>query len=324
MKKLVSAAVTATLLSGTAAFAEAEYRVGVMLFGLSEYMSLLTKAMDTHPMVVDGTVKLTVLDGRFDAVVQANQMDTLITQQFDAVIFAPIDQDAAVAPIQRARAAGIPVITAVTGAAGDDFNAYIGPSDIEAGRLIGEEMAKRLDGKGNVVIIEGPIGNSPQINRRKGIDEALANHPEIKLLASKTGNWSRAEGLAVMENWLSLYGDGIDGVLAQNDEMGLGAIEAIRAKGLGNDQIKVVAIDGISDGLKAVKDYGMFTLARSVTFEGQAALDLALGAVIGAGYEPKAAGWTEFDLPWNGGTDKLYGAPWFPVYPDNVAQFQAD
>lgn len=323
MKRILAAASMVAMMAGSA-HAEAKYRVGVMVFGLSEYMSILTNEMQKHPLVADGTVELTVLDGRFDAVVQANQMDTLITQQYDAVVFAPIDQDAAVAPIQRARAAGIPVITAVTGAAGEDFNAYIGPSDVEAGNLIGDEMAKRLGGKGNVVIIEGPIGNSPQIKRRQGIDEALAKHPEIKVLADKTGNWSRAEGLANMENWLSLYGDAINGVIAENDEMGLGAIEAIRAKGMNNDNIKVVAIDGISDGLKAVKDYGMFTLARSATFEAQGALDLALRAVEGEGYEPKAAGWKEFNIPWNGGTEKQYGAPWFPVYPENVAEFQSN
>ncbi|MDR5653489.1 substrate-binding domain-containing protein [Ruixingdingia sedimenti] len=320
MKRLLIATAMMTGLAAGAAHAEAKYRVAVMPFGLPEYMSAWTKEMEKHPAVADGTVAMTILDGRFDAVVQSNQMDTVITQQYDAVIFAPIDFDAAQAPVERAAAAGIPVITSVTGAAGDKYFAHIATNDVEGGRMITEELAKRLDGSGKVVIIEGPIGNSPQLLRRQGIDESLANHKGIELLASRSANWSRAEGLAVMENWLSLYGDAITGVIAENDEMGLGAMEAIRAKGLDFEKVKVVSIDGIPDALRAVEDSNLYTLYKSAHFEGQGAMDLALRAIEGEAYQPQSDIWAQMD--WAGGSAHRYDVPWFPVTRETVASFK--
>lgn len=320
MKKAVaSLALMAGIAVAGMASAEVKYRVAVMPFGLPEYMSAWTKEMEKHPAVVDGTVELTILDGRFDAVTQSNQMDTVITQKFDAVIFAPIDFDAAEAPIARAADAGIPVVTSVTGAAGDKFFAHISTNDVAGGKMITDELATRMGKAGNIVIIEGPIGNSPQLLRRQGIDEALVGYPEIALLASKSANWSRAEGLAVMENWLSLYGDQINGVIAENDEMALGAMEAIRAKGLDFEKVKVVSIDGIPDALRAVQDSNLYTLFKSAHFEGQGAVDLALRAIEGEGYEPKADIWSQMD--WAAGAAHRYDVPWFPVNRDTVASF---
>lgn len=298
----------------------AEYNITVMPFGLPEYMSSWVNEMKQHPLVQDGTVELTVLDGRFDANVQSNQMDTAITRQADAVIFAPIDADAAAAPVARAAAAGIPVIGAVTAANSDQLTTYIGTNDVDGGRIITEKMVELLGGKGNVVMLEGPIGNSPQLRRREGIDSVLEANPGIKLLASKTANWSRAEGLSVMENWLSLYGDAINGVIAQNDEMALGAIQAIEAKGMTTDQIKVVSIDGIQDGVRAVKSRGLFTLYKSAHYEGQGALDLALRAVIGPSYVPRADIWSR-DMDWKDGTARQYDVPWVPITPANADDY---
>lgn len=323
MRRLVTAIVAGLAVMTTpAAFAqEKAVRVGVTLFGLSEFMAGIAQGFSDHPDVKDGRVSVTVLDGRFDAATQANQIDTMVTRRYDAIIVAPLDADAAAAPIERAVAAGIPVITAVTTANTDKVTGSVSPKDELAGQLIAEEMAKRLGGKGNVVIQEGPIGNSPQILRREGIDEVLARHPDIKVLASKTANWSRAESLANMENWLSLHGDAINGVIAQNDEMGIGSIEAIRAKGLDSTNITVVAIDGIPDGLRAVEDYDMFTLWRSPTMEAQAALDLALRHVIGGAHVPKSEMWTVGKVEWNGGAEAYYPVPWYPVDQMNVRDF---
>lgn len=321
MKRTFAAGmVLAAALFGGNANAAPKYNIAVMPFGLSEYMSNWTKEIERHPAVLDGTVKLTILDGRQDANVQANQMDTVITQKYNAVIFAPIDFDAAEAPIARAAAAGIPVVTAVGGAAGEKFFAHIATNDIEGGSTITEELSKRIGGKGNIVLLEGPIGNSPQVLRRKGIDETLKENTGLQLLASKTGNWSRAEGLAVMENWLSLYGDAINGVIAENDEMALGAMEAMRAKGLTFDKIKVVSIDGIPDAVRIVKQDDLYTLFKSAHFEGQGAMDLALRAVVGDSYKPQSDIWNQMD--WAGGTAKRYDVPWFPIDRTNADKFK--
>lgn len=309
------------LMTAGSAWAEEPLRVGVTLFGLSEFMAGIAQGFEDHPAVKSGKIEVTVLDGRFDASVQAGQIDTMITQQYDAIIFAPLDAEAAAAPIARAAAAGIPVITAVTNANSDQVTASVAPEDELAGRLIAEEMVKRLGGKGNVVIQEGPIGNSPQILRRKGIDEVLAKYPDITVLASKTANWSRAESLTNMENWLSTYGDQINGVIAENDEMGIGSIGAITAKGLSTDTIKVVGIDGIPDGLRAVRDNDMYTLWRSPAMEAQAALDLAAHAVQGDAYQPGSEMWTVGKVDWKNGAESYYPVPWYPVDRTNVADF---
>jgi putative xylitol transport system substrate-binding protein len=313
-------AAMAITLSGLSSASAETYNITAMPFGLSEYMANWVQALEDHPAVMDGTVTLTVLDGRFDASVQSNQIDTVITRHADAVIFAPIDGAALAASVDRAAAAGIPVIASVTSADTDTMTTYFGSNDVQGGRLLGETMVKMLEGKGNVVILEGPIGNSPQILRRQGIDEVLAENPDIKVLASKTANWSRAEGLAVMENWLSAYGDGIDGVIAQNDEMGLGAIQAIEARGMTTDDIHVVSLDGIQDGLRAVRDKGLVTFFKDPLYPAQGGLDLALRTIIGPDYEPRSKIWS-IDVDWQDGTADYYENPWRSVTKENVDEF---
>lgn len=296
------------------------YRIAVMPFGLPEYMSRWTNEMRQHPLVKDGTVKMTVLDGKFDAMVQSNQMDTAITEKYDAIIFAPIDFQAAVAPIARATAAKIPVVGSVTRAGSDKLFAYIGTNDIDGGRIEATQLVKQLNGKGNIVLLEGPIGNSPQLLRRQGINQVLAANPGIKLLAAKTANWSRAEGLTVMENWLSLYGDKINGIISENDEMALGAIEALRSKKIDPKTVAIVSIDGIPDGQRAVKDGNLFTLYKDAHSEGQGAMDLAIRAIVGESYQPKSDIWSK-GMQWKSGTAKQYDVPWVPLTKANVDQF---
>ncbi len=294
-----------------------EINITAMTFGLSEYMANWVDEMNKHPMVLDGSVSLTVLDGRFDAQTQSDQIDTAITRKADAIIISPLDAAAASAPIERAVAAGIPVITAVTSANTDKIFADIVTDNVKGGTIITEKLVEEMGGAGNVVLLEGPIGQSTQIARREGIDTVLAAHPDVKILASKTANWQRSEGMMVMENWLSLYGDSINGVIAQNDEMALGAIQAIEAKGLSTDSIRVVSIDGIVDGLRAVEAGKLFTVYKPSHEEGQGAVDLALRAIKGESYEPLADFWGK-TLEWEGGTAKNYDVPWIAVTKENV------
>jgi putative xylitol transport system substrate-binding protein len=302
-------------------FAKDNYRIAVMPFGMTEYMSRWTNAMREHPSVKDGTVKMTVLDGKFDAMVQSDQIDTAIVQQYDAIIFAPMDYDAAGAPIARATEAKIPVVSSVTRAGSDQLFGYVGTNDVEGGRLIARLATKLLNGKGNVVLLEGPIGNSPQLLRRKGIDEVLAANPDIHLLASKTANWSRAEGLAVMENWLSLYGNKVQAIIAENDAMALGAIEALRSKNIDPKTVPVISLDGVPDAQRAVQDGLLYTFYKDPLAEGQGAMDLAIRSVAGPSFQPKAALWAE-GTKWQDGLGKDYDVPWIPLTQENVANFQ--
>lgn len=112
-------------------------------------------------------------------------------------------------------------------------------------------MIDEIGDTGNIVILQGPLGGSGEINRGKGIDQVLAENPGITVLAKDTANWKRDEAVNKTKNWISAFGDDIDGVISQNDDMGLGALQAFKEAGM---SVPIVGIDGIEDGLAAVKD----------------------------------------------------------------------
>ncbi len=125
-----------------------------------------------------------------------------------------------------------------------DLTSYVGSDDVKAGAMEAEAVVKAMGGKGNVVIIEGPIGISAQIDRGKGNQQVLSGNPGIKVLEHKTANWSRSEAQALMENWLTAHPGQINGVIGQNDEMALGALEAIKAAGV---DLKTIPMPGSTD-----------------------------------------------------------------------------
>ena len=125
------------------------------------------------------------------------------------------------------------------------------PDDVKAGEQEMQMMADKLGGKGNIVILQGPLGSSPELDRTKGINNVLAKYPDIKVLAKDTSNWKRDEAVNKMKNWISGFGNQIDAVVAENDDMGLGALQALKESG--RSGVPIVGIDGIEDGLNAVK-----------------------------------------------------------------------
>ncbi|RQS26901.1 MULTISPECIES: substrate-binding domain-containing protein [unclassified Burkholderia] len=324
LKKTLSAALVVALLgiAGSTNASEKPFRVAVLSFGESgEYMHLWTTQIKTHPWVENGKVKITIFDGKFDPLVQSNQVDTAITQKYDAIVIAPIDFNAAGPAINKAIAAGIPVVSSALSANTSKMTSTVIVDDVVGGRMIAEAMGKELHGKGAVVLLEGPIGQSSQIARRKGIDTGLKETPDIKLIASKSGNWSRAEGQTIMDNWLTAYPGKIQGVISENDEMALGAIQAMKARKIDFAKVPVIAIDGIPDGKRAVADGEMrMTLYKYARAEGQGALDVALRAVVGPSYQPQSDVWGKL-MQWNGGNQKLYTVPWLILTKGNVAQY---
>lgn len=323
LQKIKYVALVGALVASPSMAEDKQFVIGVNSFGESaEYAHTLTEEIQAHPWVLNGKVKIVVFDGKFDPLLQSNAIDTMITQKFDAIIMESFDRDASAAPIEKAIEAGIPVIGSALETSSDKITSQIIVDDPLGGKKIGDFMADRLKGKGNVVLLEGPIGQSAQISRRKGIDNSLASHPDIKLIASKSGNWSRAEGQAVMENWLSAYAGQIHGVLSENDEMALGAIEAIKSAGLNPADIPVIAIDGIPDGKRAIANGEMYmSLYKYAKAEGQGALDLALRQLVGETYQPQSEIWKTLNIDWANGTAKHYTVPWLTLDKDNIHQY---
>ena len=320
MKKIMYALAASTALSAPAALAQDDpLRIGAAVYGLNaEFMQLWAEAAENHPAVQNGEVDLTVYDGRYDALVQQEQFETMITQGFDAIVFVPIDIEAGATAVQQAADAGIPVVGSNTRVNSDLLTSYVGSDDVQSGRMEAEYVLEQIGCEGGVVIIEGPIGQSAQQQRLEGNRIALEECPDAEVLERQTANWSRSEAQTLMENWLTSHPDGINGVIAQNDEMALGAIEAIRAAGLSVDDFAIAGIDGVTDALVATQEGAMSTILQDATGQAQGAIDVAIAAVRGGDFEPQAAVWN--DLDWAGGGEKLYEVPWTPVTEDNVEQ----
>lgn len=311
-----------SLLSSSVAFAaEKTYKIGAAVYGLKgQFMQNWVRELKQHPAVKDGTVQITVFDGNYDALTQNNQIETMVTQHYDAIIFVPIDTKAGVGAVARAMENDIPVIASNTKVASANVP-YVGNDDVEGGRLQAQAMVDKLKGKGNVVIIQGPIGQSAQIDREKGEMEILKKNPGIKVIEMKTANWSRAEALSLTEDWLNAHPNGgISGIIAQNDDMALGALQAVKSRGLSPSDVPVTSIDGMPDAIQAAKKGEVTTFLQDAQAQSQGALDVALRTLAGKDYKPQSVIWERYakDLKWGDGSDKLYILPWVPVTNGNA------
>jgi len=319
MKKFMLALAMASSLYAPAAVAQEKLKIGATVYGLNaEFMQIWTAALQKHPAVQSGEVEVTVFDGRYDALVQQEQFNTMITQQYDAIIFVPMDVEAGAAAVQAASDAGIPVVGSNARVNSELLTAYVGSNDVEAGELEAKAVLDKMGCRGNLVIIEGPIGQSGQIQRLEGNEKALAACPDVKVLEQQTGNWSRAEAQTLMENWLTSHPGQINGVIGQNDEMALGAIEAIKAAGGNVSDYAIAGIDGVTDAINAVKSGEMASILQDANAQAQGALDIAIKAVK-ADYEPQSPIWQQYpSMQWADGKAKDYLVPWTPVTTANA------
>ncbi len=223
--------------------------VGVTVYDMSSFITQGKEGMEAYAAA--NNIELQWNSAGGDVSTQANQVDQYVSAGVDAIIIVPVQADSLGPQVGAAQAKDIPVIAVNTSLTGVEVDASVQPDDVAAGKQEATQMVEALGGKGNVVVLQGPLGSSPQLDRGEGIDSVLAENPDMKVLAQDTANWKRDEAVNKMKNWISAFGDDIDGVISQNDDMALGAIQALREAGMSD--VKVVGIDGIEDGLKAVQ-----------------------------------------------------------------------
>lgn len=180
---------------------------------------------------------------------QLSQIDDVVIKKPNAIVFTPVDFKAMGAGVQKMNAAGIPVVNLTDRSEAGKFVSYVGSSDYELGRVTGRYLLKTLGGKGGVVILEGVKGSMNSAERVRGFNDAIKEFPQVKLLASQPGNFQRMQGLQVMENLMQTHPQ-IDGVMAANDAMGAGAIEALDGA---NREALVVGINGTKEAIDAIK-----------------------------------------------------------------------
>jgi len=318
----------AALYPGAAA-APKKVRIAVLMYGnKAEFVQLMQRYGRQHPAVTAGLADVTYYDGRYDAAVQNDQAQLAINSKSDAIIVNPMDFQANIEVVTKARAAHIPVIVTNARLNTGEMNSEVVSDDVLGGYLEAKNVLQKLACKGNVVIIEGPKGGSGEIQRGQGNMKAIGECPAgaVKILERKTANWSRAEALDLMQNWLSRHRGAINGVIAQNDEMALGAIEAIKSAGLKVSNFSIAGIDGVTDALQAVKRGEMASILQDARAQMQASIDVALRAVLGSSYQPMSPVWKQYgqSLPWNGGQSKRYAVPWTVVTPANADRLLQD
>lgn len=180
---------------------------------------------------------------------QLSQVEDVIVKKPDAIVFTPVDYKALVPSVEKMNDAGIPVVNITDHMAGGKIVAFVGIDDYKVGVTTAQALIDALGRKGSVVIIEGVKGSLSSQDRVRGFNDALKANPNVKLLASQPGNFQRLNALEVMENLIQSFPQ-IDGVMAANDAMAIGAIEALDGA---NRKSIVVGINGTKEAVDAVK-----------------------------------------------------------------------
>lgn len=231
-------------------------------------------------------VDLTVYDGGNDAAKQLSQMETAINEGITAIIIEPVSVDGIIPGVEQAKKAGIPVITVNQNISKPELvNSFVGVSHVQGGELEMQAAADALGGKGNIVILDGPMGSDAQIGRDQGYKNILAKYPDIKILYQQTANWKTDEALKLVENWLQT-GTQIDAIVSENDAMAVGAEKAVEDAQM-LDKIKIFGLDATPDALALVKDGKMTaTVSQSTTEQGTKAMEAAYNIVNGKQVEP--------------------------------------
>ncbi len=255
----------------------------------------------------DAGITLDVQDAQEDVIKQQDQVNTLIEQGVKALIVVPVDTSAMDPITKAAQEAEIPLVYVNRNPFGEgaipEGVYYVGSQEVVAGEFQANYLEELLPDGGGVAILQGILSNEGALKRTEGNEKVLGANTSFKILAKETANWQRDQGLTLTENWLTAYGDELKAILANNDEMALGAVQALQAAG--RKDVIVMGVDAIDDAKAAVADG---TLAATVL---QDAAGQGGGAV------------TVVKGVFDGGTvESITWVPFVLITPDNIADFQ--
>jgi simple sugar transport system substrate-binding protein len=212
-------------------------------------------------------------------------MRACIQQGVDVIALPPVVEDGWDAVLTEAKNAKIPVIIVDRSVKADAslYAAHIGSNMELEGKKSGDEMNKLLPSGGKILELSGTTGSGAAVGRAKGFRETL--NKNIEIIDSQTGNFTRAEGKPVMEAFLKKYGTDIKGVFIHNDDMAIGAIEAMKAAGLKPGDIKIVSVDGTRGGFQAMIDGWIQADVECNPLLGPQVFDMALKLMNGESIE---------------------------------------
>jgi ABC-type sugar transport system substrate-binding protein len=255
---LIMAALMVCITIGVAAKGQSDAGPAKTTIGL-----LVKNRSDTFPRVIAETIvaeartkgiTVIVSDAEMDVSKQLQQAEDMITQKVSGIILIAVDTDGSAPIVDKAIAAGIPIVECNTTTNNVNKVVYVGSDDVDAAKIQADYIKSKLQPGIRVVQMLGAMGQSSQVDRSKGIDMYLKNDPSFKVeyLAEQTASWKTDVAMSLAENWLASYNNNIDVIICQNDEMAIGASQAVVAKGL-KGKIMVLGIDAIPGALQLVQ-----------------------------------------------------------------------
>ena len=261
---------------GAAADGEKTYKIGLSVSTLNNPF-FVTLSEGVKEQAKESGSEVIVVDAQDDASKQASDVEDLIQQGVDLLIINPTDSEAVVSAVESANSSNIPVITVDRSAEGGEVVSHIASDNKAGGVLAGEYMLELLgEDNAQVAELEGIAGSSAARDRGAGFNEAVDG--KVDIVAKQTANFNRAEGLTVMENILQANPE-IKGVFAHNDEMALGALEAIQSAG---KDIIVIGFDATDDAITSVTDGKLAaTIAQKPEEIGKKAMEAAVATLNG-------------------------------------------
>ena len=223
----------------------------------SEWRTANTKSMQDAIKAAGHELKFS--DAQQKQENQIKAIRSFIAQKVDAIVFSPVVETGFETVLQEAKDAGIPVFLADRSVDIEDDSlwvTFLGSDFVEEGRKAANwlvEETKDMDGDVNIVELQGTVGSAPAIDRKEGFEEVMKDHPNLKIIKSQTGDFTRAKGKEVMEAFLKSDGENIDVLYAHNDDMAIGAIQAIEEYGLTpGEDIKIIGVDAVRGAFEAM------------------------------------------------------------------------
>lgn len=296
----------ATLLTLFSQWAAASYRIGVSIARVDDnFMTYVRNGLDDAAR--QENVQIQFEDAQGDVVRQLNQVQGFLNQKVDAVIVLPVDTSATASMTRAAVAAKIPLV--YVNRHPDERKLPTGvvtvaSNDIEAGQLQMRYLAEKLGGKGTLAIIMGDLAQNATHDRTEGVKQILKDYPNIKVVEQQSAEWQRSKGMDLTSNWL-LAGSRFDAIIANNDEMAIGAARALQQAGKAKGEVAIVGIDGLPDGLAAIKR-GMLVASVFQDPKAQAASAMQSAIKMIKGEPVTADVWVPFQL----------------ITPENLATFE--
>ncbi len=275
MKKAVLAALAVLALPALAEPAAARTKIFVSIAKTDKFLGILRDQIVAEA-AKDPDLDVTVAIADNDPAKQLSQVQDAIADHAAAVIVLAVNGDTAKAVAAATGKAGTPLVYLNRLPPIDRFSgpvSIVASNDLVAGRLQARLISEHINGAGNVVILRGEDGHPAAAQRTEGVKEILAQRPGIKIIEEATGNWKREEGERLVTDWLQ-KGEPINAILANNDEMAIGAIDALQKAHIPPGKVFVAGVDGTSDALDAMRSgYLTLSLLQSAHAQAVHALD---------------------------------------------------